>query len=101
MLSYTRNFFVKRDNCSLEPVICVTMRFAEKKTTSLAHPIPTMCLVSSANAYRDSGNIREELYVSVLCAMFRWQDRRIHVGPAYAIRPINLREARIDCARPW
>jgi hypothetical protein len=47
-----------------------------------------------------SGSIREELYVSVLCAMFRWQDRRIHVGPAYAIRPINLREARIDCARP-
>jgi hypothetical protein len=47
------------------------------------------------------GSIREELYVSALYAMFRWQDRRIHVGPAYAIRPINLREARIDCARPW
>ena len=23
------------------------------------------------------------------------------MGPAYAIRPTNLREARIDCARPW
>ncbi len=36
-----------------------------------------------------TGSIRAELYVSVLCAMFRWQDRRIYAGPACAIRPIN------------
>ncbi len=41
-----------------------------------------------------SGSIRTKLYVSVLCAMFRCQELRIQVGPAYPIRPINLSETR-------
>jgi hypothetical protein len=53
-----------------------------KQTKVLVTNLPQATAHGTVAIYWGSGSIRAELYVSVLCAMFRWQDHKIHVAPA-------------------